>query len=170
MDLGDYLRNFVRSAFRLETRQVYTIASEAERVRRFLAGQPKDDESAQQWVGLVRSNISAGKTMTRAKIVRRPFTDYTRYLMEWGVPRNVRAGEDYRILDLTDREVDLPQQDFWLFDETTVLLLNFNPDGTPRNPELVESADIGQYLRWRDLALAEAVPFAEYNQGANGAR
>ncbi|SHF26561.1 DUF6879 family protein [Streptoalloteichus hindustanus] len=161
--LRNFFRNFVKSAFRLETHQVYTIPSEAERVRRFLAGQPKDDESIQEWRRLVEEITGAGKTMTRVKIVRRPFTDYTRYLMEWGVPRNVRAGEDYRILDLTDREVDLPQQDFWLFDETTVLLLNFNPDGTLRDRELVESpSNIDQYLRWRDLALAEAVPFGEY--------
>ena len=160
---SDFFENFTKSAFRLETHQVYTIPSEAERVRRFLAGQPKDYEHSLEWRRRVQETTSAGKTMTRAKIVRRPFTDYTRYLMEWGVPRNVRAGEDYRILDLTDREVDLPQQDFWLFDETTVLLLNFNPDGTLRDRELLESPpDIDQYLKWRDLALAEAVPFGEY--------
>jgi hypothetical protein len=83
-------------------------------------------------------------------------------LFAWAIPGNSAAGEDYRIVDVTDRELELPEQDFWLFDERTVALLNFNPDGTLRDREQVEDADVSQYLRWRDLALAESVPFSEY--------
>ncbi|WP_406000107.1 DUF6879 family protein [Streptomyces sp. NBC_00829] len=65
------------------------------------------------------------------KLVGRPLTDYSRYLFEWAIPGNVEAGEDYRIVDATDREVGVPIQDFWMFDETAVVHLNYRPDGTP---------------------------------------
>ncbi|MCP2257778.1 hypothetical protein LX15_001464 [Streptoalloteichus tenebrarius] len=157
-----YFRDFRKSAFRLETHQVYTMPAEAEDLQRFLAGEPMPEAHNSPWHQTIRNNISAGKTMTRVKIIRRPLTDYTRFLLSWCIPDNVAAGEQYRIIDVTEREVDLPEQDFWLFDDETVVRLNYRPDGTQINRELVESGDITQYLRWRDLALAESVPFAEY--------
>ncbi|RZS32641.1 hypothetical protein EV193_11117 [Herbihabitans rhizosphaerae] len=73
-----------------------------------------------------------------------------------------RAGEDYRILDLTEKSIDLPQQDFWLFDDSTVALLNFNDDGTLRNRELADPSELDKYRSLRDLALAKAASFLEY--------
>jgi hypothetical protein len=157
-----YFRNFKRSAFRLEVHQVYTMPAEAETFRSFLAGDSKPDHFNATWHQTIRDNASSGRTMTRAKLVRRPLTDYSRYLFGWAIPGNVEAGEDYRIVDVTEREVDLPNQDFWMFDESTVVHLNYRPDGTQVNRELIESPDISHYLAWRDLALESSVPFNGY--------
>lgn len=159
---NDLFDEYKISAFRLETLQVYIIPGFQDPLDRFLAGQPMPEDFNEDWHETVRGYVSAGKTMQRAKVVRRPLTDYSRYLLSWGVPGNVAAGEDYQILDLTDRALDLPEQDFWLFDDETVLLLNFEPDGTFRDRELADPADLDKYRRWRDLALAEAVPWSEY--------
>ncbi|MEU0341279.1 DUF6879 family protein [Streptomyces bobili] len=76
---------------------------------------------------------------------RRAALLYSRYLFAWRVPGKRDGGEDYRIVDLTDRRnPGLPEQDFWLIDETTVVHLNYRADGT-------------QIKRWRDLALEGAV-------------
>ncbi|MDX2682290.1 hypothetical protein PV333_39535 [Streptomyces sp. NY05-11A] len=97
--------------------------------------------------------------------MRQPLAPYSRYLFGWGVPGNVAAGEDYRIIDLTDRpNPGLPEQDFWLFDETTVVQINYRPDGTQINRVLF-AGDIVPYLEWRRVELAHSVPFAEYGQG-----
>jgi hypothetical protein len=159
---GALFRDFQRSAFRLETLQTYTIPRDQASFERFLAGESKPDDYNATWETSVRQHVAAGKTMQRAKVVRRPFSDYTRYLFAWAIPGNVAAGEDYQIVDASDRELDLPEQDFWLFDDDTVLLLNFNPDGTLRDRELADPSQVDQYRRWRDLALAEAVPFRGY--------
>jgi hypothetical protein len=163
-----YFRDFKRSAFRLEVHQVYTMPNEQADFARFLAGEelPPDHNSA--WYETIRANIAAGKTMTRIKLVRRPFTDYTRYLMSVGVPGNAAAGEEYRIIDITEKSVDLPEQDFWMFDEEVVVLLNYRPDGTQINRERVESTDIDQYVRWRDTGMKESVLFSEYRAGTSG--
>jgi hypothetical protein len=161
-ELGALFQRFERSAFRMETHQTYTMPSEQPGIARFLAGEPKPEGHNSGWTDTVRRNLAAGKTMQRLKVVRRPFTDYTRFLFAWAIPGNVEAGEDYRILDTTDRDPGIPEQDFWIFDESTVALLNFNPDGTLRDRELVDQSELEKYLHWRDTALAESVPFVEY--------
>jgi hypothetical protein len=161
-EFGAMFENYERSAFRMETHQVYTMPRERPTFEKFLAGEDMPEDFSADWHELIRNNIAAGKTMQRVKFVRRPFTDYTRSLMSWGVATNAAAGEDYRILDITDRTVDIPEQDFWIFDESTVVLLNFNPDGTLIDRQLADPADLDKYLHWRDVALPEAVPLGEY--------
>lgn len=90
-------------------------------------------------------------------------TEYQRYQLAWGIPGNIAAGEDIRILDLTDLDLDLPSHDFWLFDESLVVDLNFNPDGTLLNIDQRENPDLTQYLKWQATALAHAVSFSEWN-------
>jgi hypothetical protein len=158
-----YFRDFKRSAFRLEVHQTYTMPVEAETVRAFLTGESMPEDFNAAWHQTIRGQAAAGRTMTRAKIVHRPLTPYSRYLFEWCIPGNVAAGEDYRIVDLSDQpNPGLPEQDFWLFDETTVVHLNYRPDGTQINRELIQNPDISKYLAWRDLALESAVPFSVY--------
>jgi hypothetical protein len=158
-----YFDDFRRSAFRLEVHQTYTMPDEAETFRDFQAGAPMPDGFNADWHELIRDHAAAGRTMTRAKIVRRPLTPYSRYLFAWAIPTNVAAGENYQIVDVTDRpDPGLPEQDFWMFDETTVVHLNYRPDGTQIDRELIQDPDIGKYLAWRDLALESAIPFSAY--------
>ncbi|MHC0433131.1 DUF6879 family protein [Streptomyces sp. O3] len=162
-DWDAYFRGFKRSAFRLEVHQTYTMPAEAETLRAFLAGADKPDGFNASWHQTIREHVAAGRTMTRAKVVRLPLTPSSQYLFAWGIPGNVAAGENYQIIDLTDRpNPGLPEQDFWMFDESTVVHLNFRSDGTQINRELIQNPDMGKYLAWRDLALASAVPFSAY--------
>ncbi|MFF2020686.1 DUF6879 family protein [Streptomyces sp. NPDC058171] len=155
-------RDFKRSAWRLEVQPTYTMPAEAESLARFLRGEPKPDEHNAAWHGRVRGALEAGKSIGRVRVVRQPLTDYQRYQFAWGIPGNIRAGEDIRVLDLTDRDLGLPDQDFWMFDESVVVHLNYRPDGTQINRELIEEPDISRYLAWRDLARGSAVTFGAY--------
>ncbi|WP_327413803.1 DUF6879 family protein [Streptomyces sp. NBC_01233] len=157
-----YFRDFKRSAWRLEVQPTYTMPAEAESLARFLRGEPKPETHNAAWHGTVRAAVEAGKSFGRVRVVRQPLTDYQRYQFAWGVPGNIQAGEDIQVLDLTGRDLDLPDQDFWMFDESTMVHLNYRPDGTQINRELIESPDLSKYLRWRDVALENAVPFGEY--------
>jgi hypothetical protein len=155
-------RTFERSAFRLESLQVYTVASEQPKLERFLAGEEKPIEPDSEWRKLISDSVAAGKVWTKVKIVRRPLTDYQRFSLAWGVPANEAAGEKHRIIDITDRAVDLPEIDYWLFDDTLVVVIHYHEDGSPDYIEQVESNDIEQYRRWREIALKESIPFSEY--------
>ena len=73
------------------------------------------------------------------------------------------AGEDIRILDLTSRpDPGLPGLDFWLFDETSVVRMDYDDRGVQLGRELLEGIDPAPYARWQHLALAHAQPYTEY--------
>lgn len=99
----------------------------------------------------VRHFRRTGRWIGRVHILTRPLTEYLRY--EFAVYRHtVKAGEDVRILDLT-RQPDpgLPSQDFWLFDESAVVRMDYRPDGTQVGRELLEDIDPGESVITRYL-------------------
>lgn len=154
--------DFKWSAFRLEARQIYNVGDELEEAASFMAGEQKPDERAAEWYQTIKADVAAGKQYTKVKILRRPLTDYQRYSLAWTMPDSVEAGMEYRVVDVTDRDVGLPDLDFWLYDNTKVVILEYNDDDSPRGAELIENEEVDQYLQWRDIALKESVPFSEY--------
>ncbi|MER7671760.1 DUF6879 family protein [Kitasatospora sp. NPDC096128] len=150
-----------REAFRLEVQPAYAMPKEFEGLSRFLRGEPKPADHNAAWHQRVRGFVSAGRAIGRVRVVRRPLTDYQRYQFAWGIPGNIEAGEDIRILDATDQDFGLPNQDWWLFDGSSAVRLNFRPDGTQINRELV-IGDLRQYQNWKEIALEHSVPFVEY--------
>ena len=89
-------------------------------------------------------------------------SDYLRY--EFAVyVHTVRAGEDVRIVDLTDQaDPGLPSFDFWLFDEARVVRMDYDADGRQLGREWLEDVDPAPYVAWKRLALELAVPFVDY--------
>ncbi|MCP2335791.1 DUF6879 family protein [Actinomadura rupiterrae] len=161
-----YTRDFHREAFRLELHPVYSMPDEQEEFERFLAGEKPPADLHYPWLDKVTDGTASGKRFLRVHVVTRPLSDYLRYEFEWGYAFNVRAGEDIRILDVTgEPDPGLPDHDFWMFDEATVVRMLYRPDGTQIGRELVERPDIDAYRRYRDLALKGAVPFQEYWRG-----
>ncbi|WP_380284599.1 DUF6879 family protein [Kitasatospora purpeofusca] len=148
-------------AFRLEAQPVYTMPREAENLARFLRGEPKPADHNAAWHARVRGFVSSGRTIGRVRVVRQPLTDYQRYQFAWGIPGNIAAGEDIRVLDATEQDYGIPLQDWWMFDDSSVVRLNFRPDGTQINRELAD-AQAAECRELRRLALAHAVPFAAY--------
>ncbi|MFD5462080.1 DUF6879 family protein [Kitasatospora sp. NPDC127059] len=154
--------SFEHEAFRLETRSSYAVPGEDEEFREFLAtGElhiPEDDP----WLTRVRNYRASGRRIGRVHVLTRPLSDYLRYEFA-AYAYNVKAGEDIRILDLTGRDnPGLPDQDFWMFDDIKVVDMRYRPDGSQIGRELLDDPDLGQYRRWRDLAVSLSVPFAEY--------
>lgn len=118
-----------------------------------------DDDS---WLTRVRGFRASGRWIGRVHVITRPLSDYLRYEFA-AYAHTIKAGEDIRILDLTDREnPGLPDRDWWFFDNAKVVEMRYRPDGTQIGRELLESPDVEQYRRWKNLALSLSVPFTEY--------
>ncbi|MFJ4771374.1 DUF6879 family protein [Streptomyces uncialis] len=155
--------SYERDAWRFEAQPTYTMPNEAANVARFLRGDPMPPNHNERWHERVRGFVASGRTVGRVRVVRKTLTDYQRYQFAWGIPGNIAAGEDIRVLDITQDDYGLPLggTDWWLFDEVRLVHLNYRVDGTQINRELL-TGDITPYLEWRRTALAHAVPFAEY--------
>jgi hypothetical protein len=153
-----------RRAFHLEVRDDYSgVAGEAEAVRRFLAGEPQDPEFTARWQALMRDITAAGTAVHRVRVVSEPHTDYTRFAFAM-TPGNLAAGEDIRWLPRDHAPVDLPDDDWWLFDEQLVAWTVFETDGAAL-PDWVASSDraiIDHYARIRDQLWSKAIRHSDY--------
>ncbi len=154
---ADKFKTFQTEAWRLETLPQYLVPQEAEEFASFKAGARFPGPYEDPWMAMVRT-----RHVGRVHIVTRPLTDYLRFEFERYYQHQAPAGEDIRILDITDRPNPLPDvQDFWMFDRSTVVLMNYEADGTQIERELYEG-DTAPFLEYQRIAIAESVPFLEY--------
>ncbi|GGP75875.1 DUF6879 family protein [Streptomyces abikoensis] len=162
----EFFDAFERDAWRFEAQPTYTMPKEQENVARFLRGEAKPANHNVRWHERVKEYVDSGRTIGRVRVVRQPLTDYQRYQFAWGIPGNIKAGENIRILDVSQGDYGLPLtgRDWWMFDETRIAHLNFRPDGTQINREVYEG-DPEPYREWKRIALEYAVPFEEYVKG-----
>jgi hypothetical protein len=80
------------------------------------------------------------------------------------LPLNIAAGEDIRYLPrhLTE-DIELPDEDFWLFDDDTLILSVFSADGRTGGFAQPSSAELlTQCIAVRDQVWERAVPYAQY--------
>lgn len=158
-------RDFQSEAWRLETLPAYNVPQEAEEIRAFKAGERIDPQThSNEYTEDLKRVRREGKSKGRVHIVTRPLSDYLRYEFMYYLP-HAWAGEDIRIMDVTDRPNPLAGvQDFWMFDRQEVVLMNYEPDGTQISREVFEG-NVSLYVEYQRIALAESVPFEEYVKG-----
>lgn len=162
-NLAERFQTFGREAFRLEILDDYNVPSSAENLRAFLAGEPQPEDYNAGWVETVRAATQAGKRMYRVHIVSRPLTDYLRYELGWGYMKNMTGGEEFFILDITEKPNPLEGvPDFWLFDETSPVVMNYDDTGAFLGPDFLDAGRAADFVRYRDTALAHAEPFSEW--------
>ncbi|MBQ0986763.1 hypothetical protein KBZ10_20050 [Streptomyces sp. F63] len=160
------LRGFQSEAWRLETLPQYLVPQEAEELEAFRAGKRVDphDYSSAYTEDLKRLR-GEGKSKGRVHVLTRPLSEYLRFEFSRYYSPHILAGEDIRILDVTERENPLPDvEDFWMFDRSTVVLMHYEVDGTQISRELYDG-DPAPFIEWQRIAVAESVPFLEYVNG-----
>ncbi len=159
--LAEYFASFTSSAFRLETLDTYRVAEEAEYFDRFLSG----GEFPEEWRHnpWVRGITGTGRKLHRVRVLAPPLSEYLRFQLSWGYPGNVRDGEEISVLDLSEHPApDLPDHDFWLFDEKTVLRIHYTEAGEFLGAERIDESLTAEYVEYRDRALGAAVPYTDY--------
>jgi hypothetical protein len=156
-------RDFKRSAFHLEMQDEYTVTEEIEPFRKWRLGEPDDYEWIQEWHELIKAATASGKTVSRARVVTEPVTEYIRF--EHAMARfNVAAGEQlYWVPRHLTAGIQFPDHDYWLLDEETVAFNVFAPDGSSFKAKIAtDPAAIEQCLRVRDQVLAVGIPHEQY--------
>jgi len=162
---GALFTGFLHTAYRFEQMQVYDVGYENLSLRRFLDGEPASDPAQDEWTGMVRDAVGAGKTFQRVHLVSEPLTDYLRYEMAIWYPLNTDAGEDIRILSARPPGVSLPDWDYWLFDSRHLWIMEYDRTGRfLGTEEVTDTGQIVQHAYWRDAALHQAIRFSEYAQ------
>ncbi|GAA0374041.1 DUF6879 family protein [Streptomyces blastmyceticus] len=162
-DFNRLFQTFESSAFKVETKDHYDVDGEREEFASFLAGgrMPENWEDS-PWV---RSMVDSGRSLRRVHILRSPLTDYLRFELGWGYVGNVKAGEEIRIIDLADQEIEsLPDHDFWLFDDAKVYRMHYTEDDEFLGAEPLGEYALPQYRAYRDTSWKHAISYADYWQ------
>ncbi|MER0445910.1 DUF6879 family protein [Streptomyces sp. Edi4] len=164
-DWAAKFRDFQQEAWRLETLPQYRVPQEAEEIEAFLAGERIDPHAySNEYTDDLKRIRREGKSKGRVHVVTRPLSDYLRYEFMYYRP-HAWAGEDIRIMDVTGRPNPLAGvQDFWSFDRSQIVLMNYGEDGTQISREVFEG-DVTPFLEYQRIAIAESVPFEEYVKG-----
>ena len=158
-------RSFKREAFRLETLPQYLVPQEHEQFSAFKAAGvvPVVPDEPGGWFETVRMARARGARMRRVHVITEPLSAYLRFEFAAYYGLNTEAGEEIRILDLGKTgPLDLPDLDFWMFDEAEVVHMMYEPDGTQTGRKVLDSPDLARFLGWRDLAWDHSIPFVEY--------
>lgn len=162
--LAQQFRTFTRSAWRLETRDSYTVPAEQASLTTFLATGELNLTYSQPWFDSVRAAKAAGQSYERVRVYPEPLTDYLKF--EFAVaPFNIDAGEDIRVMPRsTATTLGLPGYDYWLFDDERVIVMHFDDTVGLAAVEVLNDPDtVSQHRAWRDIAWAHADKFETYS-------
>lgn len=160
----DLFDGFERTAMRLETQPSYLVEAEQDEFAQFLAtGLVEDDDPDRRWRRQMRAARDTGRLVARVRLISEPPGDYQRFLIACN-RFNDEDGEDIRYLTYRRAaELGLPLRDYWLFDDTTLLRMNFDDRGRPLDKELVDHdpAAAEQAREWLAVAMEHAVPYRD---------
>jgi hypothetical protein len=110
----------------------------------------------QPWLRMVEAAATDGRRFRRVRVIDLPMNDWTRYSYELSA-YNTAAGEDIRYLERSNA-AGLPEDDYWLFDSSKLVVMHFDETDRFVGGELIEDpAEIVRANYWRDAAWHNAV-------------
>jgi hypothetical protein len=123
MSIVEWIKSAQRRVFRYETQFWYSDGQGPEMAEWLSTGTIVDIPGMPEWCTLVTNTTRCGVTIRRVRALSSPITDYLRWEMAVAQAINIPAGEDIRVIDATapGRE-SLPADDFWIIDDTVVIV------------------------------------------------
>ena len=160
---GRLFEVFEHTAWRLETRRRYASDEITDTYAQFSRGEAPAWDLTTPWSVTIRNKTASGASVGRVRILDTPPTDGQRYLLAHA-RKNAALGEDIQCLKRADAQrLQLPEEDFWIFDSRLVALLNFDAHDNLVDVELItEPAAVNRYAQARDAARHYAVPHETY--------
>ncbi|WP_037870311.1 DUF6879 family protein [Streptomyces sp. SPB074] len=159
-DFGGMFAKVKHSAWRLETRRRYAEDEATDTYAQFLAEGRVSWDLDDPWCVNRREQAALGKRFERVRVLDEPATEGQRYLLD-NARRNTAVGERIHVLSRSRAvELDLPAEDFWLFDGRVVALLHFDAEDNMTGVELITNpVEVVRYAQVREAAEHFAVPF-----------
>jgi hypothetical protein len=164
-EFGAYFASARHSAFRLEMLEYFTIPEEQPFFQRYLAGEKRPPAGFNaEWTSLIRNATQRNAAFTRVRLVRTPYHDYLKFEAAWGYSTNLAAGENIRVLKHTSLpfETQVPVlKDFWLFDDSTCFLMEYDFIGRFLGASRVHEKFVELYVALQRELLNTSQPVQE---------
>lgn len=129
--------NFQHSAWHLEMRGRYAVDEVTDTYAQFVRGEAPTWDLSTPWSLGIRAKTEDGASVGRVRIVDDPPTPGQLYLLAHA-EKNAALGEDIRNMWRSDAQrVNLPDEDFWIFDSHIVAVCIFDDDDNLTGAELI---------------------------------
>lgn len=164
LGLDAYTDRFTRSALRYESMDRYDVESDEDGFTRYLKGQPPAEDFGAAWRDWLRSQVAAGRSPERVRILSGTPSEYLLFEFEWGYLGNIAAGESIRILDLTEqtRPREVLDGEFWLMDEARAAAMSYDEDGRFLYAETAEGPLAAPYVAAAQAAWEHGESFESW--------
>jgi len=158
-DLWDSLKD---EWFKVEVLQDYSAEDKSASLDAWMAGDRKRSielltTEPHEWAHTCRAKVEAGVTLTRIHVVDYPLSEYIQWEIEAYKNRNTPiAKERVYLLDRKDISgLNLPAGDFMIFDQTNVVVGNYDDTGYAVTQTFFEASDdISGFLGLREKLLS----------------
>ncbi|MGW4790955.1 DUF6879 family protein [Nonomuraea sp. NPDC004297] len=155
--------NFQHSAWHLEMRRGYAVDQATETYAQFVAGETPRWDMNSSWARTIGTKTQDGCAVGRVRIVDDPPTEGQRYLLAHAEYNDALGEVVHNMWRQDAYRVNLPDEDFWIFDSHIVALCLFDDDDNLTGAELItEPARVNQYNRLRDIAVHHAIPYQDF--------
>jgi len=168
----EQFRSFKNHAFRLEVLQEYAEPSEKKAFEEFLTRGVVSPEFISDWCDMVAQHVEQGRSMSRVHVVDLPLSKYLLFEIEGAYKYTIEAGEDISMLDratLSPELQALAAEDFWLFDDSKVMVQDYSQAGALLHSRITEDPKLLEYYRGiREEMLKGAMPLRDFYKLATG--
>lgn len=165
IDFSALFNTFTTSAFRLEILPEYRDPSESKTFQSFKDGKFNAGAANEEWCQLVANSKRLGKRISRVRILPSELTSYLRYEIEWGYSYSFEAGEEIGLL-LQKKTSCLQRfnlQDFWLFDDQILVVMDYDKEGQFLGGHQVEDDEtVALHLDLRAIALENSITLPQF--------
>jgi hypothetical protein len=145
MTLDELFDTFRDTAFRLEGLPAYNVPEEVEALEYYSTHGHAPEGFNDSWTTFVRDTTSKGSTIQRLRLLSNQLTNYEKF--ELTSYSGLKAGEDIRIAKRSEHPY---KYDFWMFDKTWIVRMEYATDGTFINYKISEvtQAELSHINYW----------------------
>ncbi|MGH3937127.1 MAG: DUF6879 family protein [Pseudonocardiaceae bacterium] len=167
VNLGAFIAQYHRTdLLRVQTRTHYEVASDGEDYHRYLEGEVAPTATGKpEWLDRLRIDTTAGRLRRNVHIVCTPLTPYLRYQFEWCYLPNTAAGQDIRVLDVTEVPAAaalLRAGDLAIVEGQHVAQLRYGPNGEYQGAVATGADAVLGYVALTQVAWELATPFTTW--------
>ena len=163
MTLFEYLKSAKKELFRFEALQNYDVPQEVGTYSKFIkTGEVSFSEDDKEWWSFIKNKKSNNIKTERVRLLKFPITDYSFFeLMVHQM--SVICGDEIKIILSNEfNKLDVPIQDFWLINNETVLIMNYDDTGKYIGFDVVKN-DVNKYVEYKDKLLQNSVNLYKIN-------
>jgi len=173
MAMNNFIKNWKSAKtgiFRLEARTEYLVPEEKELFKKWqqdnldLGG----NKESQHWMESLKKAAEKGITVQHLRVIPKTLPEYIKFEIGMWQKYSTKNGEQFFFLAEDEyqniiKTARFNAKDFWLFDDTNLLIMNYTKTGQFSGDILITDGSMVQrYVNLKQKLLEKAVPLATF--------